>query len=221
MNFKILLLTTAFVASSTIANASSASYSKKVGNKLDNYYAKIEGGVTMPKGVKAKGYKLKFKNKPIIGIGAGYKFNDMFRSDVMFHYRSFHSKDLSVKTPNKSVVANYKSDLYSFMLNGYLDAANKTIFTPYLMAGIGVVNHNAKGSLVEKTTSPGSIDTQTRKFKSNGIESVWNVGVGCQAKIQEQASIDLNYRYLGLKSSKNTKGTFGSHEVLAGLIWRF
>ena len=154
----------------------------------------------------------KFKKGFVGSIGAGYTFKKFFRSDLMFRYRKNKSKKFANVTA--------EIDTYSAMLNGYLSATNDTIFAPYLMAGIGVGNNH--------TTSKGG---DSEKLESTNF--IWNIGAGCQTKVYEHISIDLEYRYasLGVLGSKPLIGKEGPiklkgkefrvHEVLLGLIYNF
>ena len=88
------------------------------------------------------------------------------------------------------------------------------VFTPYVMAGAGIGQNKLK--LAKSATSK----------KTNLI---WNAGLGCQAKVHDQVSVDLGYRYVNFgKLGKKTVGTtaykaksLGSNEVVAALVYNF
>ena len=128
----------------------------------------------------------------------------------MLQYR--HAKAKS----NGTITAG-KFRNYSAMLNGYLDAHNDTIFTPYLMAGIGV-GHNKADATITRLTS---------KVKSSKTTFIWNIGLGVNANVYEQIDLGLGYRYvnLGRSGSKTVDGTkykfkeAKAHEVLASLTY--
>jgi opacity protein-like surface antigen len=189
MKLKTLLLTTALVASSAFADAPAPSEKKHVSSSshTEGYYLKVEAGATKPRTAKANGVKSKFKTKFVAGLGGGYKFNDFFRSDLMLQYRGLQRKGAK------------KINTYSAMLNGYVDGHNDTIFTPYLMAGVGA------------TTAKGKAEKRATKFS-------WNAGLGAQAKVHDQATVDLGYRYVNIAKLKKS-GSLKAHEVVAGLIW--
>jgi opacity protein-like surface antigen len=190
MKLKTLLLTTALLTSTASADAV-APYPNNTSNQFEDFYGKLEAGISSPSTLKRNnGTKVKFKNSFVGALGGGYKFNEFFRTDLMFQYRNIKSKSGST----------LKGKSYSAMLNGHLDAHNDTIFTPYLMAGLGAGRIKFKG------------------YKTSiGIN--WNAGLGAQAKIHDQASIDLGYRYVSLAKAKPTKKRFTAHEAIAGLIW--
>ena len=218
MKIKTLLLTTTLLASSVAFADAPARVAKKPNNDMfKDFYAKVEAGLTMPSQVKRKGaddkeFKNKFNKGFVGGIGGGVKFNEFFRSDLMFHYRNFESKKFKAvaKKGNDATEGKLKLATYSAMLNGYLDAHNDTIFTPYVMAGIGVghIKPEGKGEFYKDNKA---------KAKTNFI---WNAGLGCQAKVYENISADLGYRYVNLGKLKGMKkNTISTHEVLVGLIY--
>ncbi|NRA74109.1 MAG: porin family protein [Rickettsiales bacterium] len=209
---KILLLTTTlFVSTMALADAPEPSMRKRNMSKASEYYGKIELGVTMPQKTKISGLdeSEKFKNGFVGGIGAGYRFNEFFRTDVMLHYRN-------AKAKSGTKITSGKLETYSAILNGYLDAHNDTIFTPYLMAGIGLGYNKRKAT----ATGVGSINPSKTNF-------IWNVGAGVEANVYEKVNLGLGYRYayLGRGGSKTVGDTkykikqTKTHEIIASLSY--
>jgi outer membrane autotransporter protein len=102
------------------------------------------------------------------------------------------------------------------MLNGYLDANNDSRLTPYLMAGIGVGHNRSR------------IAHNSGSESANKTNFIWNAGVGVQAAVNKQVSVDLSYRYvdigkLGNKAVCDGKAKLkrGIHEFLIGLVYNF
>jgi opacity protein-like surface antigen len=210
MKIKILLLATAFTASSAFADAPGPVKRTETGvpiykkNALyKNYYTKIEVGVAVPKA-----------KRGVTGmLGAGYAFNEYLRSDLMFQYNHAHL--------GKVQEYKQKSNAYAAMLNAYFDAHNKTLATPYLTAGMGIGHTNSKVQLLPEAGA----GTGSGKVRKNNF--VWNAGLGCQFKLQENLKLDLGYRYtdLGKRGSKTINGKrinlkkFHTNEVLLGLVY--
>ena len=46
-------------------------------------YARVDGGVSMP----SKDRGITFETNPLYSVGAGYHFNDIFRTDLNLQYR--------------------------------------------------------------------------------------------------------------------------------------
>ncbi len=129
------------------------------------------------------------------GLGVGYTVNDFFRTDLLFGYRRLQDKR----------VAN-KARLYSGLLNVYFDGQNTTMFTPYIMGGLGLAHDHYKAGTTK-----------------NNTRFAWNAGTGVYAKVADYVNIDLSYKYLGvrLKKEAGITPTFGANEFLVGVVFKF
>jgi outer membrane autotransporter protein len=129
---------------------------------------------------------------------------------VVFQHKGARSRSYS-----EGVSA--RLSMYGVMLNGYLDLSNKTILTPYIMAGAGLGNSNTRIRVV------GAAGTSRR------TNFIWHAGAGCQAKLDKNLSLDLSYRYedLGRFGSKTLENRTvrikrpAAHEFTAGLVYNF
>lgn len=154
--------------------------------------------------------KLKFRKGFLGEVGVGHRFNKHFRSALVFQHKLAKSKKCDD-------VIFAKLRMYGVTLNGYLDAANNTIFTPYAMAGAGIGHNSTRIHIAERSGT------------ANRTNILLQAGVGCQAKITNKLNFDLSYRYeyLGKFGSKTVNGngikvkTAGANEFLAGLVWNF
>lgn len=218
MKLKTFLLTTTLIASSAFADAPA-----KAGkdSPLKDFYVKAEAGATMPSQLnlsttvnnETTTSKAKFNKGFVGGIGAGYTVNEFFRTDLMLQSRQ---ANITKKTGGGRLSNT------GVMLNGYLTGHNDTIFTPYVMAGAGFGQTNVKIK---------NRHNQSASFKKTGL--IWNAGLGCQAKVTDQVSVDLLYRYVSLGTlGKKTIGTganatafkfkkLASNEVVAGIVYNF
>jgi opacity protein-like surface antigen len=199
------LLCTSLVALSVVASGaafgapSTAAKAKKTG-----FYVRGDvGGGSFKSEDMAKA-----KIGPVAGIGVGYKFDDMFRADIIGQYRSFK---VSADTITFST--------YALLANGYLDISNSTQFTPYLTAGLGV-SHNILSGVPQYNGD------------MKGTNYPWQVGTGVRMKLSDDIDADLGYRYanyigklkLGnatvLAESRDNKD-LGSHQILLGVAYNF
>jgi opacity protein-like surface antigen len=183
-----------------------------------SWYAKAEAGLSRPDSTKVlrsseSAYsKLKMKKDgSALELGLGYAFNEFLRTDLMFEYRKLKSK------PNRSPTAAF--NIRSALLSGYLDAANNTIFTPHVMAGLGATSTQIKGTDANFTQST---------IKKTKTSFTWTAGIGARIKVIERADVDFGYRFtcLGKYNIEEQNGTtlkiknIYSNEVLAGIILR-
>ena len=162
----------------------------------------------------------KFRSTIVYSLGAGYKYSDFLRTDINFQYRRFGYKK-SDSIENMREVTNS----YVIFWNGYLDAKNHTIFTPYLTGGIGYSRlspGDAKGN--DKYNS----DIFKGRINNN---FAWNGGAGSRVKISDGFDLDLAYRYVRLGRINFENSNMGTsagkpfllktHEVTLGLAYNF
>lgn len=250
MKTKTLLLT-ALLTAGSVAAADAGHVTKTSAHKgsHEQYYVRVEGGMSMPSKSKV-GYgdakdaagavtqrahttKQKSKNSYTFGISGGYIFNEFFRADATLGYKEYKYKTV----PGIDGSALSKVKTFSLMANGYLEAHNDTIFTPYLLAGFGIGRLDPKLSNTRVTQAGLQYDVAFKSKKSNNF--IWNLGAGVRAKVMDSADVDLTYKYVTLGDAKfngtstgvaapkpvsNFSGKAKSlkgHEVLAGLMFRF
>lgn len=182
-------------------------------------YVRLDGGAS---GI-AKAGGNQFKIGGVYSVGAGYQFNDIFRTDLNIQYRKPKTE--------KSIRVN-NSQLQTCMLNGYVnltDSADSTI--PYVFAGIGY-GVNKLNSFI-KTADSYTLQVTGKTSK----QTVWNVGLGAMFSMTDQLNLDISYRYadLGKLKGDKVKVTEGgsvafidfvpvklkAHEVMAGLVYKF
>ena len=119
-------------------------------------------------------------NSLIAAIALGYRYG-YFRTELEYTWRdkSSHKESLGTK-------ADFESD--SYMWNVYVDLSPYTMFTPYLMAGIGISNLEAS-----TTSKFGPNVTKTSYDESN---FTWAVGGGVSAQVTTRINADIGYRFL-------------------------
>lgn len=110
----------------------------------------------------------------------------------------------------------------SFMLNGYYDLENPTIFKPYVGAGVGM----AKMKYQAKYTDFADPDfNSSNSFSKNKFAYSLMAGVG--AEISKNITLDVGYRYTDYGSfSKDIEGDklkfdTKAHQILAGVRYSF
>ena len=135
----------------------------------------------------------------LIGIGAGYQFNNWFRADVTAEYRSSaaYRKGMTYTafcaTPFclDSYTANVSSSV--FMLNGYVDLGTWAGVTPYVGAGVGMANHRMK-NLTDVGIGLGyAADSSKTNF-------AWALMAGLGYNVTPNLKIDAGYRYIDMGS---------------------
>lgn len=101
-----------------------------------------------------------------------------------------------------------KFEAQSYMFNVFWDLSPYTMFTPYLMAGIGwselKIHSKPQGSAM-------------RTFDENNF--TWSVGGGLSAKVTSRLNIDVGYRYFDFDDIEDTEAK--AHEVYGGIRYVF
>lgn len=170
----------------------------------------------------------KLRPSVMVGVGAGYEFNQYFRGDLTVDWRG---TDFNGKTPcpatcgaTANTQENAEIDIFTGMANLYLQAGNFHGFTPYVGGGIGFAHvrmHEYVGF-----NPNGHSNTFNDKNQTN---FAWNLTAGASYDVWENMSVDANYRYLnfgeigtGLDPAGSLPGTvefdeLTAHEVRVGL----
>ena len=179
------------------------------GSSSTGFYGRADIGAGMRTSDKILNTKTKSNIvAPVVSVGAGYQFNEYFRSDVNLQYRNTPTK---LKKAYAGVGNEIKNKSYAVMLNGYVDMPTDTMFTPYITAGIG---YNKLTKSDYKATS--------KKFKDKSSVA-WNAGLGVKTKIQDNVSVDLGYKFVNLGNVKGPQNKLKvqAQEITVGAIVSF
>lgn len=170
----------------------------------------------------------KLQTAGMIGVGAGYQFNEWIRADLTADWRgtSFNGKTACGLPCNPGALTQENADIGIFtgMANIYLEAGNFNGFTPYVGGGIGFAHlrlHDYVG-----INPNGTSNSFNDKNKTN---FAWNLTAGTSYDIWDNLAVDANYRYVdfgdigtGGDPAGNLPGTvefdkLTAHEIRVGL----
>ena len=138
----------------------------------------------------------------------------------------FNGVDFSNLTEGFPSVLVNELRTQSLMLNGYYDFKNKSKFTPYLSAGVGVSRIENKVSI-----NPEALGTSENITTDTNNNFTWTAGAGVAYKVTENVALDLAYRYvdagetdvsqsIGGAKLKNTADLV-SHDYSLGVRYNF
>ena len=102
----------------------------------------------------------------------------------------------------------FKTQIHSYMINGYYDFNTDSAFTPYVGGGIGY----AKTKLT--AASGFAVDRNRRVSHTN---FAWQLGGGIAYAVNDNVSVDVGYRYIDYGRFNKTTG-FAS---IPGLVDRY
>lgn len=169
----------------------------------------------------------------MVGVGVGYQFTDYFRSDITLDYET------PSKTRGYAVCGTCGGgfsrestdvDVWTVMLNGYVDIGTWNNITPYVGAGIGAAYVSTNNTISE---NPGGATS-----RYDGRHGEWNLAwalmAGASYAVTPNWSIDAGYQYRDLGTAKTvkyyntgsgqTRSTFKdltAHEIRLGVRYKF
>lgn len=202
---------TASVASHAATLAESAYVSAKLGassvanydNKSSFTYNTVATSTSSTDSAKlSNDDKIVFTGNVAYGVNFAPAYNVPVRLEVEYAYHSKASVNSSASgSPVVSVGGldideiNYQHDitLQSYMLNGYYDFTNRSRFTPYISAGIGLAHTKLKTDAV-LTSSTTTIEDGVGSHTKSHI--AWGLGAGFAYEINPKLHLDVAYRYL-------------------------
>lgn len=198
MNKKILLASVAVLMTFSVANAYA---------DCNGIYLGVRGGGYKPKIKETKGGSGSFdygRNAITLSGAIGYRY-DYVRFELEAILRE--SKDEKVIVGLNTKARNeFSAD--SYMANLYWDLSPYTMFTPYLMGGLGM----SKVELATKSAFP------TVKYRESS-NFTWSLGAGISAKVTSRFNVDLGYRYFDM--DKVSFAEVSTSEVYLGLRYVF
>lgn len=130
-----------------------------------------------------------------VNVSFGYAM-DVARAELEIGYRGADIED-----------SDAEITVMSYMLNGYYDFQSGTSFTPFIGAGIGLLDGEIENGI--------SVDDTVLGFQ---------LTVGAAMKMAPNLNLDLSYRYQGAADDFNFEGieaSYGSSNIMAGIRYSF
>ena len=171
-------------------------------------YVSVQGGLAFLKDSDVSGLKsgtVEFDRDYAFGVAVGYRFGKV-RAEGEIGYQE---NDVDKLDSGKKMSGDMKA--YSFLVNGYYDFINRTKFTPYVSAGIGVAK----------------VDARIDKFAHvDDTGLAYQVGAGVAYAINSKLTVDLKYRYLAVANLNGIEidgmnPEFKTNNVFLGLRYNF
>ena len=142
-----------------------------------------------------------------LGFAVGHDFK-YGRGELEIGYQSNTIDDVSVDgdSSSASISGSPEVRLVTLMLNIYYDFKNKSNFTPYLTAGLGLGNMDVDGA--------GS---------GGDAVSAYQLGAGIAYHINARVEFDVKYRYLATTDGEfgTTKMAYATNNFILGIRYYF
>ncbi|MER9755291.1 porin family protein [Mesorhizobium sp. M0166] len=168
------------------------------------------------------------KEDPIFAsIGFGYHFNDYLRADLNVGYLPGNKIDVGYNDGTTVASATLKNYAFSGILNGYVDLGTYVGITPYLGAGVGVVQSKRRLSASYFTDNANPADDFVLRDNKTQYSFAYTLNAGLAYQLSKNVSVDLGYQYFSapdaeyvtaesLTSFPIRKG-INNHQVKVGL----
>jgi len=153
-------------------------------------------------------YDIKANKGFAVGAAIGRDFYGFPRIEGEIAYQS-NGLDKAVKGSRK-VTLHEDIDSLAFLVNGYWDFKNDSLWTPYLSAGLG-------GALI-------NVDDNS-SYVGNDYAGVfaYQVGCGLAYAVDENLTIDIKYRYFATSNPKFkfVEMEYATQNVYVGMRYSF
>ena len=184
---------------------------------------------------------LSFNTAGIIGLGAGYRFNNWFRADVTGEYRGnsqFFGTD-HITFPGGVGTDTYHATKSEWVVlaNAYADLGTWWCITPFIGAGVGGARVAINGFNDAGLSNQGAGALPSLAFGDN--VSKWNLAwalhAGVAYKVTPNVTVEFAYRYLDmgdgltgdLRTFDGTNNVYNpttfknitSHDLKLGVRW--
>jgi opacity protein-like surface antigen len=148
---------------------------------------------------------LGFDSAGIFDLGAGYRFNNWFRADVIGQWRgrsNLHGSNTVFYGPGDIGVNNYSGSKSEWvvMANAYVDLGTWWCITPFIGAGVGG-SYNKLSSFRDDGMryTGGVLSNSTTYFADNGKWNfAWAAHAGLAYKVNPGFTVELAYSYMNL-----------------------
>lgn len=236
------ILLAAILSTSSFAYADSGLYTSLKAGISDTKFEDYK--VDLSEGNDSRVYKHKDADEtiyPNISAAIGFDFSKVSkvnaRAELEYTYKDkatfapnissgiFNGEEEQAPEGIPSLLVN-ELRTQSLMLNGYYDFKNKSKFTPYLSAGVGVSRIENKVSINPEVF--GDSENVTTDTNNN---FTWTAGAGIAYKVTENVALDLAYRYVDAGEtdvSQSFEGTklkntadLVSHDYSLGVRYNF
>jgi opacity protein-like surface antigen len=147
-----------------------------------------------------------------LGAALGYEFN-IFRAEGEISYQKSDIDKIGAQGASFNATGNAAA--LSFLINGYYDFVNSSVFTPYISAGLGFAQVEFNDLNISGLGFSDSSDQDT--------VFAYQIGIGVGYAVTEKVTIDVKYRYFGTENSEydTTEAEFASNNFLFGVRINF
>lgn len=164
------------------------------------------------------------RDKPVFAsLGFGYHFNDYLRGDVNIGWLPGEKVDAWATGNGVDLTSRVKNSAWTAMVNGYVDLGTYVGITPYIGAGVGVMQSRTSASL-DYVDQTGSLSA---RGKQNQYAFAYTLNAGAAYKLSDNLVLDVGYQYLSSPDAEyfstegpavvNLRKGIDNHQIKVGL----
>lgn len=231
------------IAAIAAAATSQAALAKDAGMYISGSIgAAVSGSHTELKGTNSAGTpKFDINTAAVVGLGVGYRINPNWRVEGNISYRREKTNDTITQatrpqnaylgSPTEAFSLDSKVRTTVLMANVAYDIPNRSKFTPYIKAGIGMARHKTTAHIgIEPNFTIFGIPNGSDYPSGTRNSFAWNVGAGVAYPLSDKLTASLDYQYLDAGKAATATDAFGdrvevgkvkSHEISVGLRYDF
>jgi opacity protein-like surface antigen len=168
----------------------------------------------------------------ILGLGAGWQFNNWFRADLTGEYRNavgyqasstYQSSYVGACLPGSGVFCGdeYTGSIKTGLVlaNGYFDIGNWYGFTPYVGGGLGFAVYQTNA--IKDTALPPNAGGFGFAANRTGTNFAWSLTGGVAYSILPNLKFDVAYRYVNMGAFQTGAISCNDHPDCDGEVQHF
>ncbi|MCP9229445.1 porin family protein [Mesorhizobium sp. LMG 17147] len=159
------------------------------------------------------------KEDPIFAsIGFGYHFNDYLRADLNAGYLPGNKIEVGYNNGTTVASATLKNYAFSGILNGYVDLGTYVGITPYLGAGVGILQSKRRLSASYFTANADPTDDFVLRDNKTQYSFAYTLNAGLAYQVSKNVSVDVGYQYFSAPDAEYvTAESLTSYPIRKGI----
>ena len=145
-------------------------------------------------------------------VGIGYNFSDFLRLETNIGFLTGHQAETSYASGASTISESTDNEVWSGIVSAYADLGTFAGFTPYVGAGVGLVNATRRYDISDSLTGTTFTD------RNSEYSLAYSVGAGVAYNVTNNLSLDVGYQYFAAPNAEYVEMTGpGTYAVEEGM----